>query len=226
MPILKFTDKDKLASKILPPGYYPFEVVEIGEPKKSSAGKSFNIVGKFRIIEDEGYAGKELEIMFNTKMNNPSVKGTMNLMPHFYLLHLAAATAGTTLDEVPDDLDTDSLKGLKFDGRVEKIVSEGIVLNAITGFVPYGTGDNASPEGVFQTVKKKGSGEDRKFPLFSTSMQHKKITIQIQIDPYLEITDLEPLCAKMAEFIGFCEFLGDVRWQILKGFEIEREKEN
>lgn len=147
MAILKFSEKDKLASKIMPADYYSFEVVEIGEPKKSGSGKSFNFMSKFLVIEDEHYAGKELEIAFNTNMKSPSVMGTMYLMPHTYLIHLAAATAGIEIGEVPDDLDTDSLKGLKFDGKVEKIISDGVVMNTISGFFPFGAGKLKGTEG-------------------------------------------------------------------------------
>jgi hypothetical protein len=141
MAILKFSDKDKMASKIMPAGWYSFEVVAIGEPKKSSSGKSFNMISQFRVIEDPVYDSKELEIAFNTNMKNPSVMGSLYLMPHTYLLYLAAATAECTIEEVPaDNLDTESLKGLKFDGKVERIISDGIVMNTISGFLPFGAG--------------------------------------------------------------------------------------
>ena len=147
MAILKFTEKDKKASAVMPAGYTSFEVVEIGEPKKSGSGKSFNLMSKFKVIDDEKYEGKEFELAFNTNMKNPSVMGTMYLMPHTYILHLAAATAGIDIEEVPEDLDTDSLKGLKFDGKVEKIISDGVVMNTISAFLPYGTGKAKEAEG-------------------------------------------------------------------------------
>jgi len=140
MAILKFSEKDKLASKVMPAGYFSAEVVVIGEPKKSGSGKSMNMISKFRIIEDESFEGKELEVAFNTNMKNPSVMGSLYLMPHTYLLHVAAATADCAVEEVPDDLDTDSLKGLKLDIKVEKVISDGIVMNTISGFLPYGKG--------------------------------------------------------------------------------------
>jgi hypothetical protein len=138
-----------MKSKILPAGWQSFEVIEIGEPKKSSSGNSFNLWSSFRIIDDEKYEGKELEIAFNTseKMKAPSTMGTMYLMPKHYLLHLAAATACIELDEVPEDLDTDSLKGLKFDGKVEKIISDGVAMNTISQFLPYGAGKEKEAEG-------------------------------------------------------------------------------
>jgi len=146
MAILKFSDKDRKASAIMPAGYFSFEVVGIEEPKKSGSGKSFNFMSKFRVIEDENFEGKELELSFNTGMKSPSVMGSLYLMPHTYILHLAAATAGCDLSEVPDDLDTESLKGLKFDGKVEKIISEGVVLNTISGFYEYGKGKEKQHE--------------------------------------------------------------------------------
>ena len=147
MAILKFTDKDKMASKIMPDGWYSFEVVEVGEPKKSGSGKSFNIFSSFRVIDEPKYDNKELKITFNTGMDNTSVLGSMYLMPHTYLIHLAAATANCEIEDVPDDLDTESLKGLKFDGHVLKGIYDGIVMNTISGFLPYGTGKAKEAEG-------------------------------------------------------------------------------
>ena len=147
MAILHFTDSDKLSSSIMPEGWYRFEVVEIGEPKASEAKKSMNMWSKFQVIDDPKYAGKQFDICFNTKMNAPSVLGTAYFMPHTFLIHLAAATAGCEIDDVPDDLDTESLKGLKFDGKVTKGIYDGIVLNTITGFLPLGIGQQKEKEG-------------------------------------------------------------------------------
>ena len=148
MAILKFTDKDKLASKTMPDGWYSFEVVSIDGPKKSSSGKSFNFPSKFRVIDDPDFADKELELFFNTGTKNASVMGTLQILPHNQIIHLAAATASVTIDEVPDDVDTDSLKGLKFDGYVTKTISDGAVFNTVTNFLPYGTGIEKAKEGA------------------------------------------------------------------------------
>ena len=61
MAVLHFTDSDKLASSIMPDKWYGFEVVEIGEPKKSDSGKSMNMWSKFRVIDrsEERRVGKE-----------------------------------------------------------------------------------------------------------------------------------------------------------------------
>jgi hypothetical protein len=146
MAILKFSDKDKLASATMPAGYYSAEVVSIGEPKKSDSGKSFNILGVFKIIESDKFTGKELKVTFNTNMSSPSVLGSFYLMPHTYLLHVAAATHDVSLDEVPDDLDTDSMLGIPLDIRVEKVISEGVPVNTISGFLPHGKGVAADTE--------------------------------------------------------------------------------
>ena len=147
MAILKFTQADKLASAIMPAGYYSFEVAEIGEPVASGSKKSMNLHSKFHVIDDEKFTGKELKITFNTGMDRPSVLGTMCLMPHTWIQQLAAATADIDILEVPDDLDTASLQGLKFDGRVEKVIVDGVVLNTISGFLPYGVGRKKEAEG-------------------------------------------------------------------------------
>ncbi len=148
MAILKFNQADKMKSMVMPAGWQSFEVIEIGEPKKSSTGKSFNLFSDFRVIDDEKFAGKELSIAFNTNMDNAGTMGTMYLMPHFMLMHLAAATADIELEEVPEELDTASLKGLKFDGKVEKIIADGVVMNTISQFLPYGKGKASEQEQV------------------------------------------------------------------------------
>jgi hypothetical protein len=142
MSVIKFTKKDKLASAIMPAGYFSFEITEIGEPQRSGSGKSFNLHSRFTVIDDVKFEGKELRIAFNTseKMAAPSIMGTMYLMPHTYLQQLYAATANTDILEVPDDIDLESLKGGKFDGKVEKLIHDGIVMNTISAFLPYETG--------------------------------------------------------------------------------------
>lgn len=145
MAILKFTAKDKLASAVMPDGYYSFEVVEVGEPVKSGSGKSFNIRSTFRVIEDPTFAGKELKITFNTGMDAASVMGTMYLMPHTAIPHLAAAIGNIPIGEVSDELETTAIKG-KFDARVHKTISDGVVLNTVSGFLPYGEGKSKEKE--------------------------------------------------------------------------------
>lgn len=146
MAILNFDDKDKLVTQKMPDGYYSLEVVEIKDPVKSGSGKSFNFHSTFRVINDEKWDGKELELFFNTKTKNASVMGTLQILPHTMILELVAATAGCTLEEVPNDLDTESLKGLKFDAHILKVISEGVVLNTIASFLPFGTGQAKQTE--------------------------------------------------------------------------------
>ncbi len=150
MPILSFSPKEKLAGAILPAGYYSFVITNIGEPKASGSKKSFNMRGQFTVIEDEKYEEKEMEIIFNTseQMRAPSVLGSMYLMPKSYIMFLAAAALECSVDEIPEkDFDTDSIKGLKFDGKVEKIISDGIPINTISSFLPYGSGKAKEAEG-------------------------------------------------------------------------------
>lgn len=148
MSILKFSDKDRLASRIMPDGWYPMEVVKVGDAQKSSSGASFNFPTNLRISEGE-WAGKELELFFNTKTKNPSVMGTLQLLPHAYILHLAAATADCEVADVPDELDTAALAGGKFDGYIVKTIQDGVTLNIITQFAPAGKANLAGGTDVF-----------------------------------------------------------------------------
>ncbi len=146
MAILNFNKADRMAAMIMPAGFYSFEVIEIGEPKKSGSGKSMNMHSVFHVIDDEDFAGKEQKVTFNTKMDKPGVMGSMVLVPHTWLMQLAAATANCDINEVPDALDTESLKGLKFDAKVEKVIVDGVVLNTISGFFPLGVGKHKAAE--------------------------------------------------------------------------------
>src|SRR5678815_2047170 len=98
MAILKFAPKDKLASAVLPAGYYSFTVADIAEPVASGSKKSFNIRSKFTIIEDEKYEGKEMEIVFNTSdnMKAPSVLGSLYLMLKSYTVSYTHLTLPTS----------------------------------------------------------------------------------------------------------------------------------
>ncbi len=146
MAILKFNKADRMSAMVMPAGFYSFEVIEIGEPKKSGSGKSMNMHSVFHVIDDEDFNGKEQKVTFNTGMDRPSVMGSMVLVPHTWILQLAAATANCDISEVPDDLDTESLKGLKFDAKVEKVIVDGVVLNTISGFFPLGVGKSKAAE--------------------------------------------------------------------------------
>ncbi len=146
MAILKFNKADRMSAMVMPAGFYSFEVIEIGEPKKSGSGKSMNMHSIFHVIDDEDFNGKEQKVTFNTGMDRPSVMGSMVLVPHTWILQLAAATANCDISEVPDDLDTESLKGLKFDAKVEKVIVDGVVLNTISGFFPLGVGKSKAAE--------------------------------------------------------------------------------
>ncbi len=140
MAILSFNKADRMSATIMPSGFYSFEVIEVGEPKKSGSGKSMNMHSVFHVIDDENYEGKELKIAFNTKMDRPSIIGSMVLLPHTWIMQLAAATANCEILDIPDDLDTESMKGGKFDAKVEKVIIDGVVLNTISGFFPLGAG--------------------------------------------------------------------------------------
>jgi len=131
---------------VMPAGFYSFEVIEIGEPKPSGSKKSMNMHSVFHVIEDNDFEGKEQKVTFNTGMDRPSVMGSMVLVPHTWLLQLEAATAGVEISEVPDDLDTESLKGGKFDAKVEKVIVDGVVLNTISAFYPFGVGKQKGSE--------------------------------------------------------------------------------
>lgn len=144
MPVLKFTQSDKLKSALLPDGWYSAEVSKIEGPKKSSGGKSYNMFVTITVSEGD-YKDKELLLVFNNKMNNPSVAGTMQLWPQEYMLQLVAAVHGIPFDEIiPDNVNTDDLIGVPFDVKVIKGVYDGIPCNTIQSFLPHGKGAEES----------------------------------------------------------------------------------
>ena len=138
MAILHFTDSDKLKSKVIEADYYPMRVKGI-ESKPSSSKKSINHFVTFE-INDGLFNGKEFTVAFNTETSRASVLGGMQFVPVTTFMELAAATMGISIDAVPADVDTDHLVGGTFDGKVEKGIFDGIVMNTVMTYLPLGQG--------------------------------------------------------------------------------------
>lgn len=148
MPILNFTAKDLLASRVMPAGWYGATFKELKDPQKSGSGKSFNFFSTFAIIEDPTFAEKELKVTFNTGMDQPSVMGTMWLMPHTQIPHVAAAILNIPIETVPKQFDSDQIVGGRLDIKVERIIHDGVVLNTISSFLPFGNGRDGGREDI------------------------------------------------------------------------------
>lgn len=145
MAVIRFTDADKLASVLVPTEWYKTEITEIDGPKKSSSEKSFNFFTKIQIIEGP-YTGKELTIVFNTGTKSPSVLGTAQFMPHSYFIPVAAAILNVSREQVPQELDLETIVRKPFDCKIEKGIHEGVPMNTILTFLPAGMGkDQAVP---------------------------------------------------------------------------------
>lgn len=148
MPVLKFTQADKLRSLVAPDGWYTGEVTGIDGPKKSSSGKSFNYFVTIAITEGK-LAQKDFTLIFNTESNRATVMGTALIFPTDYFLHLQAAITGTPLADLSvDSLDTDTLLHKPFDFKLTKGVYDGIVMNAVQEFLPKGMGQVQAQEKV------------------------------------------------------------------------------
>ena len=129
MPIIKITAADLKKTENSEPGWYGATISKIGDLKTSSKGDSVNLTISFLL---EGSGGKELDHNFNSKLI-----GTIN--------PLIAATNGNGIklkegEEI--NFDTDNLLGKKLDVKVIVDIYNGIPINKIDGFLPYGKGRN------------------------------------------------------------------------------------
>jgi len=138
--VIKFSDADKLASILIPTGWYSLEITEIDGPKKSTSGKSTNIFVKFQATDGD-FRGKEFQIAFSTGSSAPSVLGNSQWFPMSFLIPLAAAIKNVGREEV-GDFDTEDPQLLRhpFDAKIEKGIYDGVALNTILSFLPLGTG--------------------------------------------------------------------------------------
>lgn len=147
MPIIQFTDSDKLAAVTADAGFYQAVVKEI-DMKASGSGKSTNMWTTFEITQEGKFKGKEIKCCFNTETNGASMLGNTQFRPHSDLLVLAAAINNTTLQEVPLNLNTDDLLLKGFDLQVLIYVAEGMRVNATGNFVPFGKATSAEAQKV------------------------------------------------------------------------------
>lgn len=142
MALFKFTTADKMAAKILEAGFYPLEVVKIGDWIPSSSRKSVSCQFDFQIC-DGPFKGKELSIKFNTETNSNSILGTQQFMPHTEIIKLYEAATGKKLDDSGEtEIDSAELLNKKVDGKISVDTQEGNLRNRIDLFVEYGKGSS------------------------------------------------------------------------------------
>jgi hypothetical protein len=137
MSIIHFTEADRLAGKLLEKGNYSMMLTEL-EGKASKSAKSINYWATFKIAQGP-LTGKELKVCFNTE-SDASILGNLQMMPARDLLKLAAAVNGVKFDEVPLDIDPETLLNRSFEGGVGVQPTEkgGDLINTITGFFTTG----------------------------------------------------------------------------------------
>ena len=137
MPVIHFTESDKMAAKILAKGIYTANLSSISNPSPSKSGASITYESEF-LIASGPYTNKTLEVFFNSGTNQNSMLGTRQYAPSRELLKVAAAVLGVPLEQIPVDLDTDTLIGRTLDISVDVVTSEGNLLNIINGYYPVG----------------------------------------------------------------------------------------
>lgn len=137
MPIISFTESDKLAAIPCEPGWYK-AVVKTCDMKASGSEKSINFWTEFEITTDGKFKGKEIKCSFNTKTTASSILGGTQFRPHSDLLQLYAAINNITLAEVPLNFDTDTLLLKEFDLQVLIDAEGGIMTNHTGSFMPAG----------------------------------------------------------------------------------------
>lgn len=143
MAIIRFTEADKLAGKILEKGAYSAVISKINGPMASASKKSVTYETSFQLTKAP-YAGKELDIFFNSETSANGMLGTRQYCPHSKLLNVKAAVQNVLFDQVNLDIDTDELINQPLDIIVDIVTSEGNLMNIITGFVPTGKGAAAT----------------------------------------------------------------------------------
>jgi hypothetical protein len=129
MPIIKITAADLKKTQNLEPGWYGASIVRVGDLKTSSKGDSINCPITFLI---EGTEGKELEVSFNSKLIGlikPLIEAASNGSKKLQLKEGEEMT-----------FNTDELVGKKVDVKVIVDVYNGVPINKIDGYLPYGKG--------------------------------------------------------------------------------------
>lgn len=138
MPIISFSQADKMLAVTVEASYQKMVVSEIDGPKASNSGKGINWFFKFRVNEGK-YLGKEIKQAFTSASESPSLLGTLMWMPTAHMRQLYAAIKKMKADDVPDSFDTDELLNGPFDGKVELLTVEGQFVNTVSQFLPEGS---------------------------------------------------------------------------------------
>lgn len=144
MPIIQFTESDKLAAVTADAGWYK-AVVKTMDMKASGSGKSVNFWTEFEITEGK-FKGKEIKVCFNTEVNSASMLGGTQFRPNSDILVLYAAIMNVLLAEVPLSMNTDDLMLKEFDLQVGLDIAEGIPVNNTLGFLPAGKATSAEAQ--------------------------------------------------------------------------------
>lgn len=141
MPVIKFTEADKMMGKTMEKGAYRALLTEITPPTPSKSQKSVSYFATFRISAGP-YLNKELKIAFNTETNSASLLGTLQYNPARDLMKVVAAIKGTKYEDVELEVDTDVILNKPLGLLIDVETVEGNVENKITAFIPDGLVDN------------------------------------------------------------------------------------
>jgi len=137
--IIQTSAADKLAAITAEAGTYPVVITAVTS-KKSQSEKSYNHRFTFA-VSDGKYKGKEFEVVFNGAMKNAAMLGSQMMFPQSEIVRLRAAIDNCKIDEVPEgDFDLESLQGKTHGVVVDIDQVNGLYINKVTSFVPYGDG--------------------------------------------------------------------------------------
>ncbi len=137
--IIQTTTADKLAAVTAEAGTYPVVITKITS-KKSQSEKSYNHRFVF-VVADGKYKGKEFEVVFNDAMKNASLLGSQMMFPGFEIVRLRAAIDNIKIYEVPEgEFDLESLLNKTLALVVDLDTVNGLYINKVTNFVPFGDG--------------------------------------------------------------------------------------
>lgn len=144
MPVIQFTEADRLAGKALEAGGYSAQITEISGPKASASQKSVSFFVIIQITKGP-FLNKELNVAFNTETRSASILGGMQWFPHREMLKIKAAIDNSNLDTVDLNFDTDTLLDKPFDIMVAATVDGGAIVNIISAWLPAGKASTAVP---------------------------------------------------------------------------------
>lgn len=140
MPVIQFTEADKLAGRLMDKGPATVQITEIDGPRASQSQKSVNFFVTLQVTSGK-FQSKEFSICINSETKEPSLLGTMQFYPQVTFAKISAAIQNVKFDDLPiGSIDTDALLNKPFDVIIGQETVTGNIINTVgSSFYPAGT---------------------------------------------------------------------------------------